>query len=268
MITFKFYSKWEDKTLHLQLSDKVISYVAKQGFTILEKIGEGGSSIACKCRMNDGTFVALLFPIGVHIKKKYINSHDGLAYARELQKNNPESLKYMVKIISTIICPFPYSDDIRYMDHIWAATHYRSNRIEVLELADMTLAERMHNLVDAAFEEKIIFVKNIFNQLLEINEYLDQKGLYYSDLMKENVVFIKDRLVLIDLQSMIEYKSPNESVKDRVTIMINCQILVPYNPLFRECIDNKMYSKTGGIASSMDESEQLKKEIMSSLINS
>jgi len=209
MITFDFYSRIEDRPIRLKLSSRVVSYVADQGFTILEKIGEGGTSIACRCRTTNGTDVVLLFPTNVNIKKKHIDSHDELAYARKIQKERPESLKYMVKLISTIVCPFPYSDDSRYTtDYVWSASYYRSNRIEVLELADMTLAQRMHDIMNTTFDEKIAFVTDVNDQLLKIIRYFEQIGAYHYDLAKENIAFIKKRLVLIDLESLIKSQIP------------------------------------------------------------
>lgn len=209
MIEFDFYSGREDRIVQLQLSDRVISYVADQGFAIMEKIGEGATSIACRCKTADGTDVVLLFPTNVNIKKKHIDTHDELAYARKIQNEIPESVKYMVKLISTIVCPFPYSDDSRYAtDYIWSASHCRSNRIEVLELADTTLAQRMRCLMNTTFEEKIAFVADVNDQLLTIVEYFEQIGAYHYDLAKENIAFIKKRLVLIDLESLIKSQIP------------------------------------------------------------
>lgn len=240
---FMFYDEETDQEHLLPLSPSVISCIKSHGYTLRSKLGQGATSAAFLSRNSNHKKVALLIP--GNTCKHRLNKM--MTRIRTLQENGELDTRYMIQIYSPILCYEKLSDDVRYCPH----SYQGPVEIQVLELVDQTVAEQMIEYHTKSIEDKLKFVSKIKDDFSVILDYLDSTPYMYLDILPDNIGYIGDRMVLIDLDSLHPRRDNYDSTRFLYYFMK--KIVGIYTEPTPDDIKSKSYKWVTGISSTKKE---------------
>jgi hypothetical protein len=189
-LNFNFYGK------KLSLSKDFISLIKSNGYNIINFLGQGSDNAAFEIsNIKTKELKVLLIPINEYCN--YFNQNLLIEY-RKLQQNGVFNTDMMIKIYESINCSKVKITEDESFCKIGPST------VQIIEKIDKTLNEKIYE--DMTFFEKITILIDISLWIMFVKDELAKKGYLYSDFSINNVGIIEDRLVLIDLISIIANK--------------------------------------------------------------
>ena len=194
--TFKYYDNKTDVEHFLHLSSQFIEYLYKHGYLLIEKIGQGGYNAAYTAKsLNTDETVVLLLP--------GFNSSDNDKIPQQAQK-------FIAKEYPDI----PYDPKkIKITDDQIYLTESEILYIPVLEKADHTVAELFYRHRFDSIHDKHQIITKLQNDFAIAVKILIDNKLSYSDLLLDNLAYIGDHLVLIDLENLSPIKNDKDAIK-------------------------------------------------------
>ncbi len=225
MDDFTFVHDIEYSDALIPFSEDVYKYLKSLGYHLISKLGQGLESAAFLTRMNNGKEVAVVIRGGL-CDNMYKSK---LSKIYSLQQSGALSTKYVVEIITYIIYIGPLSDDPTYCDESERKDMSKHISVfDVLELATQTISEFIFHGIERGdnSQMKIDNILNIMTQLKEALIDIDKAGLVHYDLILDNVGFIGDSFVLIDLKSLHAKPKDRRGMKH-----VNGALRVFYNDL-------------------------------------
>jgi len=191
-LTFDFHDK------KLSLSAAFISLIKSNGYKITNFLGQGAENAAFEISdIKTKELKVLLIPVNNYCN--YFNENLLIEY-RKLQQNGTFNTDMMIKIYESINCSSVKVSDDEIFCKIGPST------VQIIEKIDKTLKQKIYE-EDMTLLEKITTLIDISLWIMFVKDELDKKGYLYSDFSIDNVGIIDDRLVLIDLISIVKNKN-------------------------------------------------------------
>jgi predicted Holliday junction resolvase-like endonuclease len=195
---FKTFGKNTNEEIYIQLSSSIENCLMKNGWKIIGRIGQGANNTAFEVSNihNDNQHAAILLPTNPKCRKNSI--HSELDEVRHLQKKYPAILTYVIKIYDPIICAsIPITTDSRFCE----GSKYKINYIDLIQKVDSSFNEKIEEIRERSIEERYNFVVNVNNTLLDAADFFMSVKYVFTDIHPQNLAFISDRVVFIDLSS-------------------------------------------------------------------
>jgi hypothetical protein len=204
----KFYEPGESEDddwfiLHHPLNPDLVEFVRNEGWDIIEKVGEGGTSDVFSCRQ--GHIIAVILFFGnVHLgSSEDFDIDEKLEQARRFPKIFP-------LIFDIFHSAIPYSMDEIYLQN---SNDFESRTIQVIEKVDTTFDKYYISLTK---EMKMSVKKELERVLNGFMNTLTLYEIYYADLKSDNIgVIIVDgvpKFKLIDIESIhLDFKTGFQS---------------------------------------------------------
>lgn len=186
--------------ISVKLSDQLIKCILNNGYRLISLAGEGVEKAAYSAEnLKTGEEVIILIN-----KEPYLSEVTSpyLEYL-EFQNEGILDLNLTIRIFPSFICDAKLSDDIDYTYEVNSSRY-----IDVLEKADSILGEKMYSIfLSKRKRDKINLAIQVFNFILDVWDSFLSNNLEYIDWHTGNIAFVKDKIVLIDLNSISEIKN-------------------------------------------------------------